>query len=58
MKNKEKGQNRLEEHDSEEVVKTADTDMETVKKMLKKKELQTKVLKKLIEQNDKPTISK
>ena len=49
MRNKENDQNQ--EHDQEEDVKITDTDVESVKKMLKRKELQTKVLKKIIEQN-------
>lgn len=51
MRNKENDQNRSEEHDQEEDVKITDTEVESVKKMLKRKELQTKVLKKIIEQN-------
>ena len=57
MRNKENDQNRLEEREGEEVAKTLGEDVESVKKMLKRKELQTKVLKKIIEQNDKPTNS-
>jgi len=51
MRNKENDQNRSEEHDQEEDVIITDTEVESVKKMLKRKELQTKVLKKIIEQN-------
>jgi len=51
MRNKENDQNHSEEHDQEEDVKITDTEVESVKKMLKRKELQTKVLKKIIEQN-------
>jgi hypothetical protein len=52
MINKEQDQKGAEEQDQNEVAKTTDTEVESVRKMLKRKELQTKVLKKIIQQDE------